>query len=121
MSVEIRGLQATKRAVLQVPANARKAVRREIRRSTLNVQTGAKKRVRVKTGRLRNSIATAFEDEGMTGIVGTNVNYAKFVEHGTRRSRAFPFLFPAFEEEWPQFLARLRAAVGTDAVRGDRG
>jgi hypothetical protein len=36
--------------------------------------------------------------------------------------KAQPFLHPAFEEEWPKFIARLRAAMGTDAVRSaDRG
>jgi HK97 gp10 family phage protein len=122
MNVEMRGMEQTKRVLLMVPPETTKGVVREIRRSTLNVQTGAKKRAPVDTARLRNSIATAYENNGLRGIVGTNVDYAPFVEWGTRRTRAQPFMHPAFEEEWPKFIARLRAAMGTDAVRSaDRG
>jgi HK97 gp10 family phage protein len=121
MNVELRGMEQTKRLLAMVPPEATKTVVREIRRSTLNVQAGAKRRAPVDTGRLRNSIATAYENGGLRGIVGTNVEYAKFVEFGTRRTRAHPFMHPAFEEEWPRFVARLRAAVGSDAVRAPRG
>jgi phage gpG-like protein len=156
MNVELRGMEQTRRLLAMVPTEATKTVVRELRRSTLNVQAGAKRRAPVDTGRLRNSIATAFEREGLVGIVGTNVEYAKAVEFGfsgpvvipahdvkahtrkrngkshsvrahTRNSsmmwlhvKAQPFLHPAFEEEWPKFVARLRAVVGSDAVRADR-
>jgi len=48
------------------------------------------------TGRLRSSITNRIE--GSTGIVGTNVEYANFVEHGTDKMGAQPFLFPALEQ-----------------------
>jgi HK97 gp10 family phage protein len=54
---------------------------------------------RVRTGRLRSSIShqLTMEDGEVTGYVGTNVEYAPFVELGTRRMRARPFLRPALE------------------------
>lgn len=121
MSVEVRGIPQAKRLLATIPVESAKIVRREIRRSALNVQAGAKRRAPVDTGRLRNSIATAFENGGLTGLIGTNVEYAKFVEFGTRRARAKPYLHPAFEEEWPRFVARLRAAVGAENIRAPRG
>lgn len=50
----------------------------------------------VKTGRLRASITHKVLDE-RTAIIGTNVKYAPYVEMGTRRMAARPFLRPAAE------------------------
>jgi HK97 gp10 family phage protein len=52
----------------------------------------------VDTGRLRASITHEVEvSEDITGRVGTNVVYSKFLEHGTSKMAARPFLFPALE------------------------
>jgi len=55
----------------------------------------ARARARVKTGRMKASIQFVATDMGGLGIVP--VNYAQWVEFGTRRARAFPFALPAFE------------------------
>ena len=47
----------------------------------------------VDTGRLRNSITHA--DDGEAEYIGTNVEYAPYVELGTSRTRAQPYLKPA--------------------------
>lgn len=44
----------------------------------------------VDTGRLRGSISHAHDDEA--AYIGTNVEYAPYVELGTRRMAARPFL-----------------------------
>lgn len=51
----------------------------------------------VDTGRLRASISSLVTEDakGLLGIVGTNVEYAIFVEFGTRHMSAQPFLRPA--------------------------
>ena len=56
----------------------------------------------VDTGRLRNSITHAQEDES-TEIVGTNVEYAAYVEYGTSRSKAQPYLTPAIENHIDEY------------------
>lgn len=52
----------------------------------------------VVTGRLRGSIhATPVRlVTGWASIVSASAPYGRFVENGTRRSRAFPFMRPAF-------------------------
>lgn len=45
------------------------------------VETTAKEKVPVETGTLKRSIT--HEIEGNTGIVGTNMEYAPYVEYGT--------------------------------------
>ena len=58
----------------------------------------------VDTGRLRNSITHQQYDE-TTEVIGTNVEYAPFVELGTHKMAARPYLRPAAEnhaEEYKQ-------------------
>lgn len=64
---------------------------------------GAKRLAPVDTGRLRSSIAEELRHDGsgLVEIVGTDVEYAPFVELGTSRARAQPFLRPAAEAAKP--------------------
>lgn len=50
-------------------------------KACLLVENDAKKRCPVDTGQLRQSIT--HEVEGNTGVIGTNVEYAPYVEYGT--------------------------------------
>lgn len=63
----------------------------------LEVENGAKVRSPVRTGALRNSIATERVDE-KTVRVGPGVEYGVWVELGTSRMVARPYLFPAVDE-----------------------
>lgn len=51
----------------------------------------------VKTGTLKRSITHNFLDEH-TAIVGSNVEYAPFVELGTSKMAARPYLRPALHK-----------------------
>lgn len=61
-------------------------------RAGTRVQNEARRLAPVDTGRLRSSIVSRAEDHGRTYdvTVGTNVNYAEFVENGTRRHFIYP-------------------------------
>lgn len=63
----------------------------------LQVQSKARQLCPVDTGRLRSSIimTKGRDGQGFYVEVGTNVSYARFVEFGTSRMRARPFLLPA--------------------------
>lgn len=56
----------------------------------------------VDTGRLRNSITHTMEGED-TEILGTNVEYAPYVEMGTSRTRSQPFIKPAVADHINQY------------------
>ena len=49
----------------------------------------------VDTGRLRNSVTHAINMDEEAVYIGTNVEYAPYVELGTSRSKAKPYLLPA--------------------------
>jgi phage gpG-like protein len=131
--MEMRGMQATLRALVQVRDGGRRTVQREIMRSTLNVHRGAKENLQemvyaqpqrgdyLRSGRLLNSIAWEISSDGMEGVVGTNLEYAPYVHHGANGVPEKPYLFNAFEQEWPQLIRRLRAELGSDFVRADHG
>lgn len=53
----------------------------------------AKRLCPVDTGRLRNSISHAVDNNA--AYIGTNVDYAVYVEMGTVKTRAQPYLKPA--------------------------
>ena len=60
----------------------------------------------VDTGRLRNSITHALDGTKAVHI-GTNVEYAPYIEAGTSRMKARPFLRPAiedFKDEYKEIL-----------------
>lgn len=49
------------------------------------------------TGRLAQSIKFDFRDQGLTGRVGTNLNYGAWLEFGTKNTAARPWLSTALE------------------------
>lgn len=63
----------------------------------LEAQNAARRYCPVDTGRLRSSIRSSGakrDARGWVVTVGTNVEYAAYVEFGTRRMRAQPYLRP---------------------------
>jgi HK97 gp10 family phage protein len=71
-----------------------------LRRAT-RIERGAKRTAPVDTGRLRASVTHSLERDfaGLVAVVGTDVDYAPFVELGTSRAAAQPFLRPALAAE----------------------
>lgn len=81
-------------------------------KAVLIVERQAKEDCPVDTGRLRSSIASKVETAGedITGIIGTNVDYASHVEYGTSKRPATPFLFPAVEKQKSSIAEALKDA-----------
>lgn len=71
----------------------------------------AKKLCPVDTGNLRNSITHQRYDES-TEVVGSNVEYAPYVELGTVRMKARPYLRPAAEGHGEEYKAIIKAVMG---------
>lgn len=76
-------------------------VAKELVRRTVSVERTAKRLCPVDTGRLRASITHALDrdSQGLVGVVGTDVDYAPYVELGTSKAGAQPFLRPALGAE----------------------
>ena len=59
----------------------------------------------VDTGRLLNSITHGVDTSDSTAYVGTNVEYAPYVEYGTVRMPARPYLKNAVNNHKPEYKA----------------
>lgn len=92
--VEINGAALTE--LFESPAGE---VARDLQRRALQVDRAAKQNCPVDTGRLRSSITNELgqDSQGLVATIGTNVEYAPYVELGTSRMAAQPFLLPALE------------------------
>ena len=64
----------------------------------------------VDTGALRNSISHAPGGENDM-YIGTNIEYAPYVELGTRRMAAKPYLRPAAENHGAEYRAVIQAEM----------
>lgn len=64
------------------------------------------------TGRLANNVDFQLPQPGrMQGIVGTNIVYGRYLEFGTSRMAARPWLLPSFEKAKGGVEARLKKAI----------
>jgi HK97 gp10 family phage protein len=74
-------------------------VAKELTRVTIRVHRRAKQLAPVDTGRLRASVTyeVGRDSQGLVALVGTDVSYGPYVELGTRRMSARPFLRPALQ------------------------
>lgn len=79
-----------------------------IRKTARAIEADAKAMAPVDTGYLRSSISTTFT--GVSAEVGPTAHYGIYVELGTSRMAAQPYLFPAadrHEEAFVEAMAQL--------------
>lgn len=72
----------------------------------------AKKKCPVDTGRLRNSITHELSAGENAVYIGTNVEYARAVEMGTRHQKAQPYLRPAANDHGSTYRAVFEKHLG---------
>ena len=82
-------------------------VKDEIELTAIEIETDAKQLCPVDTGRLRSSIKALTDRDKMAALVGSNVEYAAFVELGTNKQEAHPYLYPAFFKNMHKLFDRL--------------
>lgn len=86
-----------------------------IRKTAKDIERDAKIMAPVDTGNLRNSISTETAGDGrhgtMTATVGPTAHYGIYLELGTSRMGAQPYLFPAADRHEPGFLAAMAQAA----------
>ena len=66
----------------------------------------------VDTGRLRASISHQVQDEDSV-VIGSNVEYAPYVELGTSRTKAQPYLRPAVSQHADEYKAIVQKHLTT--------
>lgn len=76
----------------------------------MTAETYAKRETPVDTGRLRNSITNAVDADDSAVYIGSNVEYAPYIELGTRSSKAHNMLRRAATEHSAEYKALAKAA-----------
>lgn len=137
MKAQLNGTTELKRALAEFGINADKELADIVRGTAQNVRTHAIRSIQrgtksgityekidpkrthrasapgeapaTDTGRLANSIQA--DIEGKSATVFTNLEYAPWLEFGTRTIEPRPFMFPALEKERPAWNRRLDRIV----------
>lgn len=96
-------------ALIAVGMTAESNAKQEITKAVYD--TPESKSGYIRTGRLRNSISYAVDTDAGDVYIGSNVEYAPYVEFGTSKMRERPFLKPAAENYTSQYMELVREAL----------
>lgn len=94
----VHGIASLRRKLGLLTEAEAEATNREVRRSAVAIQAGAKKRVKVDRGELRNSISievrsrasAGLSNDGASAAIGTNKPHGPAVEFGRRAGKKMP-------------------------------
>ena len=88
--------QACERALVRMGLQGESFAKKEISRPKPHADGTS--RPNVDTGNLKNSISNKVKMNEKSVYIGTNIEYAPYVELGTSRAKAYPFIKPAVTE-----------------------
>lgn len=93
-----------------------------VRQTALDIEGSAKEFAPVRTGTLWRSIHHEIQGDGrfasMSAEIGTDVEYAPFVEYGTSRMAPQPYMRPAFDRHTPEYIAGMQHIAGDSVLGG---
>lgn len=92
-----------KPSIQELKDSMRASVERALEAVGLQAEGYAKMKCPVDTGNLRNSITHTTDEGELTAYIGTDVEYAAYVEYGTSRTKAQPYLEPAIKEHKDEY------------------
>ena len=105
VTMELKGFEAIQRTADAAPKLVQEASVDLVKQSSQATAQRARANAPVKTGRLQRSITSTAR--GLEGGVLIGAEYWRFVEYGTVRMTARPFVRPAAEVERPATNKRL--------------
>lgn len=95
----------------QVAAALNSAIARALTMIGQQAEGNAKLICPTDTGRLKNSITNQIDMDENAVYIGTNVEYAPYVELGTMRQDPHPYLKPAASEHGDEYRAILKSCL----------
>jgi HK97 gp10 family phage protein len=114
-----------RRLLRRLPDDITAKVKDAIAEAAQLVQAEAEASAPRETGRMAGEISAKTSRDGLSAKVGflgvksvkRRAFYAKFIEFGTSKMPAKPFLFPALERSRAEISGRIRAAVNDALIR----
>lgn len=110
--ITIEGFGALRDALNRLVGNIPDAQAQALANYAENIVAGARQDVPVRTGALRDSI-TIFSLFQRSAELGSELHYAGYVEKGTSKMAAQPYLEPNVKKYLPIFQEELRAVIGS--------
>jgi HK97 gp10 family phage protein len=101
-------IKITHNRLPQIAAKLPQLVSQIVKKAAFDIESNAKAVVPIKTGNLKNSIQ-AHMTGSTSAEVATGVEYAIYVEFGTRKMSARPYLTPAAEKVRSSFIQALQS------------
>lgn len=91
--IDVSQLAALARDLRAAPRRVERHLEQAVAKTGRDIASDAQAGAPVDTGALRNSISA--DVGGMEAVIGPTVHYGGYVELGTYKMRAQPYLFPA--------------------------
>ena len=116
--IDMRGLNQLQKKLLK--GVSKDQISRVVQLNTAELTQKAKERAPVSTektnpggahGQLKRSIIPSMSSGGMVGKVNATVDYAEYVEMGTRFMAAQPYMKPAFDQQREVFLDDMKKLI----------
>ena len=98
ISVRITNFEEIQEDFTRLGTYLREAIANALKEAADVIKGEAIPKVRTRTGKTRASIESAVDKLGLRAYVGSNWFVSRFLEHGTKRMRAYPFLRPAISK-----------------------
>ncbi len=109
-TVRFVGVDKFTRGIIQQNVKLKQAVNQEIKRSILRVEKRSKQLAPWDTGFLSNNTYSLMTG-ALQGKIISPADYSIYVEEGTRKMAAQPFLYPAVKMEYAVFMKNLNKIV----------
>lgn len=101
MSIKIRGLEKLQKKLIDNADPSK--VRQLVKKHGAQMQNKTQRLAPVDSGTLKRSIELEISLSGLQATVKPTVHYAPYVEYGTRKMNAHPFLKPAHDMQKEAF------------------
>ncbi len=119
IDIDLRKIARLQQAMREMPEIITEELGKAVRDLMLIVEAKAKELCPVDTGKLRASITPVIQSWA-EAYVGTNTEYAPYVEFGTKHMAAQPYLEPAFLEGQKQASKVFGKAISRAIARFDK-
>lgn len=111
---EFKGKQQLFNKLRRLPDSVQDKVKAATLQGAEMIADDARNRVPVRSGKLKRSIKARRSEKNEFGAVaGSDEFYSRFVEFGTQKTTAQPFLFPAFKANRKRVMDNVRRSVKT--------
>lgn len=101
MSKYVRGEKRWDKWIESISEDVKEEVKEEVRDTALKIEKDAKRRAPVDTGNLRRQIRS--DIDGYNATISSNADYSAYIEYGTYKMSAQPYMTPAFMKYRAEF------------------